>query len=61
MLTEELIGRTLEDVQAMSYEDVIEEMGRDVVSSRTRCATLALTLIKNAAQDYASKARLEQT
>ncbi|MBV9281718.1 MAG: iron-sulfur cluster assembly scaffold protein [Chloroflexi bacterium] len=52
MLTEELVGRTLDDVRRMSYEDVIEEMGRDVVSTRTRCATLALTIMKNAAADY---------
>lgn len=52
MLTEELVGRTLDEVQQMSYEDVIEDMGKDVVSTRTRCATLALTIMKNAAKDY---------
>lgn len=52
ILTEELVGRTLQEVEKMSYEDVIEEMGKDVVSSRTRCATLALTIMKNAARDY---------
>jgi nitrogen fixation NifU-like protein len=52
MLTEELIGRTLDEVREMSYEDVIDEMGKDVVASRTRCATLALSIMKSAAQDY---------
>jgi nitrogen fixation NifU-like protein len=52
MLTEDLVGRTLDEVQQMSYEDVIEEMGREVVSSRTRCATLALTVMKSAAEQY---------
>lgn len=56
MLTEELVGRTLDEVQAMSYQDVIEEMGKDVVSSRARCATLALTIMKNAAKDYPTRA-----
>jgi nitrogen fixation NifU-like protein len=56
MLTEDLVGRTLEEVQQMSYEDVIEEMGKEVVSSRTRCATLALTVMKSAAEQY----RLDQ-
>ncbi|MDQ2741071.1 MAG: iron-sulfur cluster assembly scaffold protein [Chloroflexota bacterium] len=51
MLTEELVGRTLDEVQEMSYQDVVEEMGKDVVSSRTRCATLALSIMKSAAQD----------
>ncbi len=55
ILTEELIGRTLDEVQEMSYQDVIDEMGKDVVSSRTRCATLALTIMKNAAKDYAAE------
>lgn len=56
MLTEELVGRTLDEVQGMSFQDVIEEMGKDVVSSRTRCATLALTIMKNAARDYTASA-----
>jgi nitrogen fixation NifU-like protein len=52
MLTEDLVGRTLDDVRGMSYEDVIEEMGREVVSTRTRCATLALTIMKSASDRY---------
>src|SRR5947209_19669842 len=50
MLTEDVVGRTLDEVREMSFENVIEEMGRDVVSTRTRCATLALTIIKGAAE-----------
>jgi nitrogen fixation NifU-like protein len=52
MLTEELLGRSLDEVRGMSYEDVIDEMGKEVVSTRTRCATLALTVMKNATEDY---------
>ena len=52
MLTEELVGKTVDEVRAMSYEDVIDEMGRDVVSTRTRCATLALTIMKNATERF---------
>jgi nitrogen fixation NifU-like protein len=61
MLTEELVGRTLDEVRAMSYEDVIEEMGKDVVSTRTRCATLALTLIKGAAERHLKEQRVRLT
>jgi nitrogen fixation NifU-like protein len=57
MLTEELVGKTLEDVRGMSYEDVIEEMGKEVVATRTRCATLALTVAKNAAGDLLRRQR----
>lgn len=57
MLTEELVGRTLDEVRSMTYEDVIEELGKDVVSTRTRCATLALTIMKSASEDYAKRQR----
>lgn len=52
MLTEEVVGRTLDEVRSMSYEDVIEEMGKEVVATRTKCATLALTVMKSAANDF---------
>jgi nitrogen fixation NifU-like protein len=52
MLTEEVVGKTLDEVKAMSYEDVINEMGREVVATRTRCATLALSTLKAAIDDY---------
>lgn len=58
MLTEELIGKSPEDVKAMSFEDVVEEMGREVVASRTRCATLALSTAKGAANAYIDVGRL---
>lgn len=53
MLTEELVGKTIDEVRQMSFETIVEEMGRDVVASRTRCATLALSTAKAAVEDYA--------
>lgn len=55
MLTEQLIGKSLDEIAALSYEDVIDEMGREVVSTRTRCATLALTIMKGAAHKLAAE------
>ena len=52
MLTEELVGKSLDDVRGMNYEDVMEDMGRDVVSTRTKCATLALTIMKSASERH---------
>ncbi|HEX6509473.1 MAG TPA: iron-sulfur cluster assembly scaffold protein [Chloroflexota bacterium] len=52
MLTEELVGKSLDEVRDMSFEDVVEEMGPDVVSTRTRCATLALSVMKSASERY---------
>jgi nitrogen fixation protein NifU and related proteins len=60
MLTENVVGKTLGEVREMSYEDVIEDMGREVVSSRTRCATLALSTMKAAIDDFSKDARAAQ-
>jgi nitrogen fixation NifU-like protein len=57
MLTEELVGKSLEDVRDMSFADVVEDMGKDVVSTRTRCATLALTVMKSAVERYHQEKR----
>jgi nitrogen fixation NifU-like protein len=57
MLTEELVGKTLDEIRDMSYQDVIDEMGKEVVATRTRCATLALTIVKNAAERYEREQR----
>jgi nitrogen fixation NifU-like protein len=57
MLTEGLVGKTLDDVRGMTYADVVEEMGKDVVSTRTRCATLALTIMKSASERYERQKR----
>jgi nitrogen fixation NifU-like protein len=39
---------TFEEVLASSYEEMMELLGRDLVSSRPRCATLALGTLKAA-------------
>jgi nitrogen fixation NifU-like protein len=57
MLTEDLVGKSLPDVLDMSFQNVIEDMGKDVVASRTRCATLALSTAKSAITDYLARQR----
>lgn len=52
MLTEMAQGKTLTEVGEMTYEELIDELGREVVSVRPRCATLGLSILKNAARDY---------
>lgn len=39
---------SFEDVLAMSYDEMIELLGEDIVGSRPRCATLALGTLKAA-------------
>ncbi|MGH7630612.1 MAG: iron-sulfur cluster assembly scaffold protein [Gemmatimonadales bacterium] len=49
---------TLEDVAELSYDEMIEQLGRDVVGFRERCATLALGTLKMAARSIQSYRRL---
>ena len=43
---------TLEHVLEMDYEDMVDALGRETVSSRPRCATLALGTLKAAIRRY---------
>jgi nitrogen fixation protein NifU and related proteins len=52
MLTEQIIGKTLEEVNNMDYTQFIEDLGRDVVINRIKCATLALNTVKAAERKY---------
>jgi nitrogen fixation protein NifU and related proteins len=61
LLTEELVGRSLDEVRAMSYQDVIDEMGSEVVSTRTKCATLALTIMKGASTRFLQETDADRT
>ena len=52
MMTENALGKTLPQVRAMSAELIVEEMGREVVANRLRCATLGLNTLKAAERKY---------
>lgn len=54
LLMDKIIGKTIADVDAMDYNELVEELGREVVQSRMRCATLALDTIKAGAREYPS-------
>lgn len=58
IITEIVPGKTMDEVAAMTYEDLIGELGKDVVSTRVKCATLALGTLKAGVKDYQDKARL---
>jgi nitrogen fixation NifU-like protein len=45
-------GKTLAEIEAIDYNDLIERLGRDIVMTRVRCAILSLTTLKNAIQKY---------
>ncbi|HRE49534.1 MAG TPA: SUF system NifU family Fe-S cluster assembly protein [Aggregatilineales bacterium] len=52
MLTEMIIGQTLTELSALSPDDFVETLGREVVVSRPKCATLALNTAKAAERKY---------
>jgi nitrogen fixation NifU-like protein len=45
-------GMGLDQVLALDYDELVESLGRDVIGSRTRNATLGLSTIKNAIHKY---------
>lgn len=52
ILTEMIIGHTLEEVTAMDHSDFVDTLGREVVISRPKCATLALNTAKAAERKF---------
>ena len=48
MLTEELKGKTIEVVQALTIEDILELLGIELTPSRRRCAYLSLEAAQKA-------------
>ncbi len=57
LLTEMVEGKTLREVEAMGYDDLLDTLGRDVVISRPKCATLSLDTLKAAVRKYRHEQR----
>jgi nitrogen fixation NifU-like protein len=51
---------TMEQVLAMDYNEMIEKLGRQIVASRPKCATLGLGTLKAAIRRYQQDRRLEK-
>jgi len=52
MVAEKYEGQPLEEIEASSTDDMIDEMGREVVISRIRCASVGIGTLKGAIQQY---------
>jgi nitrogen fixation NifU-like protein len=52
ILLERVQGKTLAEIEAIDYNDLVGELGRDIVLTRVRCATLSLSTLKSAIQEY---------
>lgn len=51
-VTEMVQGMTAEEVEQMSFEDLIEQLGKELVMTRPTCATLALGTLKKGVHEY---------
>jgi nitrogen fixation NifU-like protein len=58
MLSDLLIGQTLDEIKALTREDVIEELGIDLGPVRLKCALLPLKVVKAGA--YGLDGRLDE-
>lgn len=47
-LMDEINGKTLEEVLAIDHETLMENLGKEIVQQRTRCATLSLDTLRAA-------------
>ena len=52
ILTDMVEGKPLTEIDDMDFNDMIDQLGREVVNTRPRCATLALGTLKAAITQY---------
>jgi nitrogen fixation NifU-like protein len=60
LVSDRMEGSTLDEIEQLDHDVIIDELGRDVVISRPRCATLALGTLKQAVHDYKARKLQEQ-
>lgn len=51
-VTELVQGMTADEIENVSFEDLIEQLGRELVMTRPTCATLALGTLKKGVHEY---------
>ena len=61
MLSERLPGMTLEEVEAMDRDDVLEMLGVDISPMRIKCAVLAEKVVQDGAAIYEGEREDEAT
>ena len=59
ILLENMRGQPLSAVDALDYNEMMDRLGREIVSTRPRCATLALGTLKAAVKKYRIDRRRE--
>jgi nitrogen fixation protein NifU and related proteins len=58
-VTELVDGLSPEEIEALSFEDLIDQLGRDLVMTRPTCATLALGTLKKGVHEFHMHQRAE--
>jgi nitrogen fixation NifU-like protein len=54
-VTEMVQGMTVEEIENLSFETLMDDLGREVVLTRPTCATLALGTLKKGIHEYHMK------
>ncbi|HYP19379.1 MAG TPA: iron-sulfur cluster assembly scaffold protein [Chloroflexia bacterium] len=60
LVSERMEGASLTDIEDLQQDIIIDELGREVVMSRPKCATLALGTLKQAVHDYRQRLRQQE-
>jgi len=61
MLTERLVGMSIEDLQTMDRDDIIDMLGVDISPMRVKCAVLAEKVAQDGAEIYFGEKDLDRT
>ena len=59
ILLEDMAGKSLSEVDVLDYNEMIDQLGSEIVSTRPCCATLALGTLKAAVKKYRIDRRRE--
>jgi len=55
IISEMASGKPIQEFEDMGYEEIVELMGKDVVMSRVRCATVGLGTLKAGLEELRAK------
>ncbi|WP_049969376.1 iron-sulfur cluster assembly scaffold protein [Haladaptatus cibarius] len=61
MLSQKLPGMTLDEVEEMDRDDVIDMLGVDISPMRVKCAVLAEKVVQDGAEIFEGEAELDKT